>query len=233
VDHVEWDEEEIVMVQLPPQNLSNPSETEITTAESLRQHYRDVRHRLRHPAKVVPDTGFDLKSHTTHHLFDQVFKYHYPAPDFPPITIPTEAPVELPVVRMPEPPSELTFSSTVAIAAEDFGLDQETLHRKTRKAPISRARQVAMYLAFKQKRWSVSWIARRFKVDHTTGLYAIKRIQELMGQDDAFRQRVEALEAKVALLHSSAISSNHESHLGPEPEGDVSQSGLHEVDTGS
>lgn len=218
------------MVPVPSQALSNPSETEINTAEGLIKHYRDVRNRLRHPAKAVPDTGFTSKASTVTHLFDQVFKYQYPAPDFPPITAATEAICEAPAV--PPPPSELTFASTVAITAADFGLEIETLHKRTRKVPVSRARQVAMYLAFQQKRWSVSWIARRFKVDHTTGLYAIKRVQKLMGQDEAFRQRIEALEAKVALFYSSPFPADNEPSMGSEQEGDVPQPCLSILDQG-
>lgn len=198
------------MVQLPSQALSYPSEAEISTTEALSQHYRDVRQRLRHPPNAVPDTGLNMKDRTVVHLFE-------------PIAAPS-TPVRLSVPFQKSPAiSGITFSSTLSLAAEEFGISEETLTKvRTRKLPIARARQIAIYIAYRQKKWSVSWIAKRFNVDHTTGLYAIKKVQALMSQDDALRQRIEQLEAKVALLNSPPASADDKPYLGSWQEGNVS-----------
>jgi chromosomal replication initiator protein len=66
------------------------------------------------------------------------------------------------------------------IVAESFGITVEELLSPNRTAELALARQIAMYIARKNLRLTVNQIAIAFnKKDHTTVLYAYRRIEEM------------------------------------------------------
>ncbi len=69
--------------------------------------------------------------------------------------------------------------------------------RSSRRARnIARPRQMAMYLAKKLTPHSLPEIGRRFGgKDHTTVMYAVKRVESLLAEDIAFRKDMETLTA--------------------------------------
>jgi hypothetical protein len=70
-------------------------------------------------------------------------------------------------------------------------------HRRSRS--IVRPRQVAMYLAKKLTTRSLPEIGRKMgDKDHTTVLYAVRKVEQLMQYDPEIRADVEALKAKLA-----------------------------------
>ncbi len=90
------------------------------------------------------------------------------------------------------------------LVAEHFDVPLEKLNSKTRKRDIVIARQLSMFLAKNYTESSLKTIGHNFGgKDHSTVIYSIKTIQNLMDTDDVFRDTVEELEKKVemSLLH--------------------------------
>ncbi len=78
--------------------------------------------------------------------------------------------------------------------AEFYKLEVKDFHSPQRARRVARPRQVAMYLARKLTSRSLPEIGRRFGGrDHTTVLHACRRIEELIREDDMFRQEVDFL----------------------------------------
>ena len=90
------------------------------------------------------------------------------------------------------------------LVAEHFDVPLEKLNSKTRKRDIVIARQLSMFLAKNFTESSLKTIGHNFGgKDHSTVIYSIKTVQNLMDTDDVFRDTVEELEKKVemSLLH--------------------------------
>jgi len=67
-----------------------------------------------------------------------------------------------------------------------------------RTANVVRPRQVAMYLAKILTLRSLPEIGRRFGGrDHTTVLHAVRKIESLAGNDNAFAEEIEALKRQL------------------------------------
>ena len=151
------------------------------------KRYREIRQRLRYPPNAVPDTGINLKKP----------KYERrPPPDLPKV-VPLDRYLDLLKTKKP---TTLTFWNAINISAAGFGLRGEDLKIKTRKPNIVLPRQVAIYIAAKQKRWTFFFIARHFKLDHTTAIHARDRITFLIERDPELKEKVQGIEAAVAAL---------------------------------
>jgi len=90
------------------------------------------------------------------------------------------------------------------LVAEHFDVPLEKLNSKTRKRDIVIARQLSMFLAKNYTESSLKTIGHNFGgKDHSTVIYSIKTVQNLMDTDEVFRDTVEELEKKVemSLLH--------------------------------
>jgi chromosomal replication initiator protein len=80
----------------------------------------------------------------------------------------------------------------------EFNIDQIEMTSDRRAKVVARPRQVAMYLAKRLTRQSLPAIGRSFaKKDHTTVMWAVKRIATLITEDPIFGMRVTALEARL------------------------------------
>jgi chromosomal replication initiator protein len=66
------------------------------------------------------------------------------------------------------------------MVAENFGITMEEMLSPNRTAELALARQIAMYLSRKNLHLTVDQIAKAFnKTDHTTVLYAVRRVEEM------------------------------------------------------
>ncbi|MDF1696905.1 MAG: chromosomal replication initiator protein DnaA [Saprospiraceae bacterium] len=98
---------------------------------------------------------------------------------------------------------EITVENIKLLVAEYFKVPVEKLHGKTRKRDIVIARQLSMYLAKNFTTSTLKDIGKNFGGrDHTTVLYSVKAVQDLMDTDLVFKDKVVELEKQVQLnLH--------------------------------
>lgn len=102
----------------------------------------------------------------------------------------TPKPVEPAIV---EP--QIPISAIQAAVATKFGVDLRDLLSERRAREVARPRQVAMYLSKRLTKRSLPTIGRQFRRDHTTIIWGIQQISELILTDPELRDAVEALEA--------------------------------------
>jgi chromosomal replication initiator protein len=84
-----------------------------------------------------------------------------------------------------------------AVAAH-FGLTRAQLRGMSRARAVARPRQVAMFLAREITGLSLPRIGQQFTRDHTTVLYAVRRIVRLMAGDAALARDVAACRTRLA-----------------------------------
>ena len=78
--------------------------------------------------------------------------------------------------------------------AEHYNIKLTEMHSARRARAVARPRQVAMYLAKQLTSRSLPEIGRKFGGrDHTTVMHAVKKVEELKGQDHSFAEDVELL----------------------------------------
>lgn len=78
--------------------------------------------------------------------------------------------------------------------AEHFNIRVADMHSPRRTRQVARPRQVAMYLAKQLTTRSLPEIGRKFGGrDHTTVMYAVKKIEELRESDSSFAEDIELL----------------------------------------
>lgn len=95
---------------------------------------------------------------------------------------------------------EISVDNIKKLVADHFEVPVEKLHGKTRKRTIVIARQLSMYLAKHFTTSSLKSIGSNFGgKDHSTVIYSIKAIQDLMDTDSLFKDTVIQLEKKVQL----------------------------------
>ena len=89
-----------------------------------------------------------------------------------------------------------TVEAIKRLVCECYNVRLAEMESPRRAQSIARPRQVAMYLAKQLTQLSLPDIGRRFKRDHSTVLYGIRRIEGLMRDDTALKEEVEALRRK-------------------------------------
>ncbi|MEM9546516.1 MAG: chromosomal replication initiator protein DnaA [Bacteroidota bacterium] len=95
---------------------------------------------------------------------------------------------------------EITVENIKLLVAEYFKVPVEKLHGKTRKRDVVIARQLSMYLAKNFTTNTLKDIGKNFGGrDHTTVLYSVKAVQDLMDTDLVFKDKVVELEKQVQL----------------------------------
>lgn len=94
--------------------------------------------------------------------------------------------------------SHVTVEEIQKIVSEHYNLKLTEMQSKKRSAPIAKARQVAMYLAKELTQKSLPEIGALFGGrDHTTVLYATKKITEARRTDEALRHDLHILEQRI------------------------------------
>ncbi len=96
------------------------------------------------------------------------------------------------------PERRITVDEIQKTVAEHFTLKQADLLSERRTRSVARPRQIAMWLCKQHTTRSYPDIGRRFGGrDHTTVLHGVRKIEELMAQDDQIARDVEALTRKL------------------------------------
>ena len=95
---------------------------------------------------------------------------------------------------------EISVHNIKELVAEHFELPIEKLQGKTRKRAVVIARQLSMYLAKNFTTSSLKSIGRNFGGrDHSTVIYSVKAVQDMMDTDLVFKDTVHKLEKKVQM----------------------------------
>jgi chromosomal replication initiator protein len=93
--------------------------------------------------------------------------------------------------------------------ADQLGVSREAILSSNRTAPVARARQVAIYLSRSLTDLSTPAIATAFKRrDHTTVLYAVRRIETRRSQDPHLNRALEELTATLSAPEPAAEPSD-------------------------
>ncbi len=88
----------------------------------------------------------------------------------------------------------VTIREIIQATSESFDLDISELTGPSRRQPLARARQIAMYLCRDLTDLSLPKIGREFGGrDHTTVIHALERVKSLMQSDQDIFDRVNAL----------------------------------------
>lgn len=88
----------------------------------------------------------------------------------------------------------ITIDEIQKRVAEHYNIRLTDMHSARRARIVARPRQVAMYLAKQLTPRSLPEIGRKFGGrDHTTVIHAVRKVEELVGQDQGLRDDVELL----------------------------------------
>ncbi len=91
-------------------------------------------------------------------------------------------------------PKRIKIDDILKIVSKHFGVNRSDLLSSRRNRSVVRPRQIGMYLAKKLTSRSLPEIGRRFgNRDHTTVLHAIRKVEQLMSDDDGLKGEVELL----------------------------------------
>ena len=94
----------------------------------------------------------------------------------------------------------ISVENIAKLVAEHYSIPVETLSSKTRKRQVVIARQLSMYLAKNYTEDSLKSIGANFGgKDHSTVIYSINTVRDLIDTDAIFKDVVSELEKKVEL----------------------------------
>ena len=98
----------------------------------------------------------------------------------------------------PAEPKRVRIEDIQRIVARQYNVSRADLLSSRRTANVVRPRQVAMYLAKVLTLRSLPEIGRRFGGrDHTTVLHAVRKIENLAGNDSALAEEIESLKRQL------------------------------------
>jgi chromosomal replication initiator protein len=98
----------------------------------------------------------------------------------------------------PAEPKRVRIEDIQRIVARQYNVSRADLLSSRRTANVVRPRQVAMYLAKVLTLRSLPEIGRRFGGrDHTTVLHAVRKIENLAGNDSVFAEEIESLKRQL------------------------------------
>lgn len=98
----------------------------------------------------------------------------------------------------PQEPRRVKIEDIQRIVARQYNVSRADLLSARRTANVVRPRQVAMYLAKTLTLRSLPEIGRRFGGrDHTTVLHAVRKIENLVGSDNALAEEIETLKRQL------------------------------------
>ena len=93
---------------------------------------------------------------------------------------------------------KLTIEEIMKVTCEHYALRMSDMTSARRSRTVARPRQMAMFLAKRLTPRSYPEIGRRFgNRDHTTVLYAVRRIEELIAADDQIAEDAQLLQRKL------------------------------------
>jgi chromosomal replication initiator protein len=98
----------------------------------------------------------------------------------------------------PAEPKRVRIEDIQRVVARQYNVSRSDLLSSRRTANVVRPRQVAMYLAKVLTLRSLPEIGRRFGGrDHTTVLHAVRKIEALVGNDNALAEEIEVLKRQL------------------------------------
>jgi chromosomal replication initiator protein len=98
----------------------------------------------------------------------------------------------------PQEPKRVKIEDIQRIVARHYNVSRGDLLSSRRTANVVRPRQVAMYLAKTLTLRSLPEIGRRFGGrDHTTVLHAVRKIENLVGNDNSLAEEIESLKRQL------------------------------------
>ena len=98
----------------------------------------------------------------------------------------------------PQEPKRVKIEDIQRVVARQYNVSRADLLSSRRTANVVRPRQVAMYLAKTLTLRSLPEIGRRFGGrDHTTVLHAVRKIENLVGNDSALAEEIELLKRQL------------------------------------
>ncbi len=98
----------------------------------------------------------------------------------------------------PQEPKRVKIEDIQRIVARQYNVSRADLLSSRRTANVVRPRQVAMYLAKQLTLRSLPEIGRRFGGrDHTTVLHAVRKIENLVGNDTSLAEEIEVLKRQL------------------------------------
>ncbi len=101
-------------------------------------------------------------------------------------------------------PTEINPERVVSLVAETFSLTSERLIGRDRSRAVALPRQIAMYLLRRESDISLPQIGKVLGGrDHTTVMYAIDKITDMLERDERLRRQVVQIRQK---LHSPAVA---------------------------
>ena len=110
-----------------------------------------------------------------------------------PVTIETAEQIVRDLMRGAEP-RRVRIDDILRTVSKHYGVNRGDLLSGRRNRSIVRPRQIGMYLAKLLTSRSLPEIGRRFgNRDHTTVLHAIRKIEQLMNDDNQLREEIELL----------------------------------------
>jgi chromosomal replication initiator protein len=87
----------------------------------------------------------------------------------------------------------------ISEVAKEFNVKIKDLKGKSRKAEISLARQVAMFLVRKELKYKLADTANCLnRKDHTTAINAVEKVEDEMKEDSNIREKIERLRRRVS-----------------------------------
>lgn len=93
---------------------------------------------------------------------------------------------------------EITFEKIIQTVAQSLDMDENEIIRKGRKKEVARARQIVMYLLRKELDYSFPTIGQKLGGrDHTTVMYACKKIDEDIKNNEESRQEIEMIRERI------------------------------------
>ncbi|HEX6651212.1 MAG TPA: chromosomal replication initiator protein DnaA [Thermoleophilaceae bacterium] len=97
-----------------------------------------------------------------------------------------------------ESPDVRSVNEILDATALEFDLDPKELTSKSRRRPISLARQVAMYLSRELTEYTPEQIGTAFRRDRTTVNHAVKQVEAALNDDQVVRNSVNNLRRRLA-----------------------------------
>ena len=96
---------------------------------------------------------------------------------------------------------QLTIEQIIQMTAKHYNVPEERFMKKDRKKHVALARQVAMYLSVELTNHSTVNIGLHFGGrDHTTVIYAHRMINQKMGNDKTFKNKIQEIRKLLAYL---------------------------------
>jgi chromosomal replication initiator protein len=145
---------------------------------------------LSYVAKTVTHNGRDLEGAINRLLAHNKLTGH-------PVTM-EMAEREVRDLIRPQEPRRVKIEDIQRVVARQYNVSRSDLLSSRRTANVVRPRQVAMYLAKTLTLRSLPEIGRRFGGrDHTTVLHAVRKIENLVGNDMALAEEIEILKRQL------------------------------------